>query len=251
MIILSCSIAGQMFFGPDSDDVDGMMSLPPPLPIKRRGRHASLSPSGPASPRTMTPASMSPSSSVTSGFSTVSESSSGGVAGGVAGGGASSISRLSQYDNFGTAATATASADVVDGTNQRLVCNTLPPDGADVLPPLPIKRGSSLAGPTVAPPGAIVAQAVQQNAMTTAHGLVSASRTTTASATCSFRTALLASSCTTTMHVTVSRETFSSSETFSSLDTGNYSSSGESLQIPPPLPPKKRPGTRHSHTLKW
>ncbi|KAI0209274.1 Rap guanine nucleotide exchange factor 1 [Lamellibrachia satsuma] len=55
-----------------------------------------------------------------------------------------------------------------------------------------------------------------------------------------FRTVLLSSSCTTTMQVTVSKETFSSTETFSSMGTEMFGSSAESLQKPPPLPLKKR-----------
>lgn len=57
-----------------------------------------------------------------------------------------------------------------------------------------------------------------------------------------FRTVLLSSSCTTTMQVTVSKETFSSTETFSSMGTEMFGSSAESLQKPPPLPLKKRHG---------
>ena len=67
-----------------------------------------------------------------------------------------------------------------------------------------------------------------------------------------FRTVMLSSSCTTTMQVTLSKETFSSTDTFSSMGTDMFGgSSAESLPKAPPLPPKKRHGTCSKYTIKY
>ena len=178
-------------------------------------------------------------------------------------------SRYSHYDNFDTTNLGDAGAGIHDLTAriERLTSDidlhkrvTAGDDMTDSTspPPLPAKKAPRLPEKAVAPRSRVTSEydnadsTVARTTQSSPALVITRNMSSGASAAVmrsshsltspGFRTVLLSSSCTTTMQVTVSKETFSSTETFSSMGTEMFGSSAESLQKPPPLPPKKRHG---------